>query len=91
MKHKLPKNIPSDWLASHKCESRDGCYEAFTVVRATEAGGYDKFQVHNAYYNDEAKPKVWVYANGDYCKTLDEALASFAKRSGLSRLLKEEA
>jgi hypothetical protein len=86
MKHKLPKTLPGDWIAALKTPSRDGCYEAFTVVRKTALGSYDKYQVHSAYWNDEAKPKAWVYACGDYCKTLDEALASFAKRSGLSTL-----
>jgi len=83
MKHTLPSTLPASWLACLKQPSRDCTYETFTVVRPTAKGEYDKYQVHNAYYNDEAKPKVWVYSSGDYCKTLEEALASFAKRSGL--------
>lgn len=80
--HKLPKTLPASWLASCKQPTAEGCYESFTVVRA-QPGGYDKFVVHCAYYKDEGEQKGWQYVCGDYCKTLNEALVSFAKRAGI--------
>ena len=58
MKHTLPKTLPSNWLASAKRESSDGCYESFIVVRASaEKNAYDPFMVHVAYYKDEGEQK----------------------------------
>jgi hypothetical protein len=85
MKHKLPKTLPGDWLAALKMPSCEGSYEGFVVVRASkEKNAYDPFMVHRAYYMDEGADRGWHYVQGDYCKTLPEALRSFAKRSMLA-------
>lgn len=87
MRHTLPKTLPGDWIAAVKRESSDGVYEGFTVVRPTK-DSYDKFVVHNAHYIDEGdNAGTWSYGNGDYCKSLDRALAIFTKRAGLASLI----
>jgi hypothetical protein len=83
--HKLPKTLPGNWIASCKQPSSAGCYESFICVRASDAGSYDKYQVHSAYYKDEGEQKGWCYACGDYCKDLPSAMASFVKRAGLNK------
>ena len=82
MMHKLPKTLPGDWIAAVRQPASDGCYRGYIVVREHE--GFDKFQVHNAYYKDEGEQRGWNYAQGDYVHTLEEAMGSFIKRSGLT-------
>jgi len=82
-KHSLPKTLPASWIASFKQPSADGKYEGFIVIRATDPGSYDKFQVHLAFYQDEGESKGWTYSHGNYVKTLEAATSHFVKRAGL--------
>jgi len=85
MRHTLPSTLPGDWIAAVRRPSSDGVYEGYTVVRASkEKNAYDPFMVHTAHYIDEGENAgKWSYGSGDYCKSLDRALAIFVKRSGL--------
>lgn len=89
MKHTLPKTLPGDWIASFKQPSSEGCYEAFVVIRATDPGEYDKYQVHTAFYKDEGEQQGWAYSHGDYVQTLEAATSRFMERAGLLNSIDE--
>jgi hypothetical protein len=73
--HTLPSTLPTEWIASFKMPSRNGCYESFKVLR--NVGGYHPYVVHTASYKDEGDERGWFYHGGHYAKTLDEAEKNF--------------
>jgi len=78
--HTLPASLPSDWLASKKLPSADGMYESWIVLHPSNSP-YHPFVVHKGYYIDEGAYKgKFEYQHGEYCATLEEGHATFAKR-----------
>jgi len=69
--------IPSDWiLHSGVIPAGDG-YRTRVKTVLHKCSGYHPFVVHSAYeYNGE-----WSYEQGTYCKTEEEGIAAFWKRT----------
>jgi hypothetical protein len=56
-------------------------YERWIVIHPSNSN-YHPFVVHTAYYFDEGASKGhFAYEHGNYCVTLEEAHAAFAKRA----------
>jgi hypothetical protein len=75
-KHTLPATLPADWFASFGLPSSDGCYESFVVIHPSNSD-YHPFVVHTASWVDDCEKPFWVYRNGTYCRTLEEAKSNF--------------
>jgi hypothetical protein len=79
--HTSPATLPGDWIASHKLPSAEGLYERWIVIHPSNSN-YHPYVVHRACYFDEGESKgKFAYECGDYCATIEEAYAAFAKRA----------
>jgi hypothetical protein len=64
------------WIKSSPITSPAGHLPHCIVIRHLE-GNYHPFVVHMAAWSDG----MWVYSNGDYCFTIEDALTTFTKRA----------
>lgn len=64
--------------ASEKYPASEGTYAVWVVLYQNEGNIYHPFAVHLA----TDRPDGWALTNGEYCLTLTEALATYARISG---------
>jgi len=64
--------------ASEKYPANEGTYAVWVVLYQNEGNTFHPFAVHLA----TDRPEGWALTNGEYCKTLTDALDIYVRRSG---------